>query len=536
MDPKSGYNMESGIYYSKRNPIALPTQQLDVTTFIFSHQQQQQHSQQLALVDSHSGLSLTFPALRHNVRAIAAGLHGLGIRKRDVVLVLSPNSIAIPCIHLAVLSIGAILTTANPFCTENELQKQAQDSGSVIIFAAENLVKKARATQLPIILIEGNPNAEGCISSLSFLLQSAINGFPSVDIKQEDTATLLYSSGTTGKSKGVISSHGSLIAGILSRDDRGAGDKVYLCTVPLFHVFGFFFALSCIATGNTTVVMRKFDLAEMLLNIQRYKVNSLPVSPPILVALSKSPFVSKYDLSSLQSIESGGAPLSRDTIDNFTALFPNVQVYQGYGLTESSGPVSFVKTKEENTRYGTTGLLAANIEAKVLDTVTGKALPPNHKGELFLRGPTIMKGYFHNEEETASTLDSKGWLKTGDLCYIDEEGFLFVVDRIKELIKYKAFQVAPAELEELLLSNPDIIDVAVIPYPDEEAGQIPMSFVVRKSDSNLCEEDVINFVAKKVSSYKKIRRVAFVTSIPKSPSGKILRKDLISEALSTSKL
>eukprot|EP00253_Pinus_taeda_P006910 PITA_06910 len=193
-------------------------------------------------------------------------------------------------------------------------------------------------------------------------------------------------------------------------------------------------------------------------------------------------------------------------------------------------------TDEENEHYGTAGLLAANVEAKVVDTASGKDMPPNHKGELWLRGPTIMKGYLGNDEATASTLDSEGWLKTGDLCYIDEEGFLFVVDRIKELIKYKAFQVAPAELEELLLSNPDISDAAVIPYPDDEAGQIPMAFVVRKSDSNLSKEDVINFVAKQVSPYKKIRRVAFVNSIPKSPSGKILRKDLIHQALSTSRL
>nr|ADE75597.1 unknown [Picea sitchensis] len=163
-------------------------------------------------------------------------------------------------------------------------------------------------------------------------------------------------------------------------------------------------------------------------------------------------------------------------------------------------------------------------------------MPPNHKGELWLRGPTIMKGYLGNDEATASALDTEGWLKTGDLCYIEEEGFLFVVDRIKELIKYKAFQVAPAELEELLLSNQEISDAAVIPYPDDEAGQIPMAFVVRKSDSNLSEEDVINFVSKQVSPYKKIRRVAFVNSIPKSPSGKILRKDLIHQALSTSRL
>lgn len=537
MDAKSGYSMERGIYYSKRDPIPLPTQHTDVTTFIFSHQQQQHQSQPIALVDAHSGLSLSYPALRQNVRAIAAGLHGLGIRKRDVVLVLSPNSIALPCIHLAIFSIGAILTTANPLCTEKEIKKQAQDSGTVIIFAPENLIEKARTTQLPVIVIEGNyTKAEGCISSLSLLLQSAINGFPSVDMKQEDTATLLYSSGTTGKSKGVISTHGSLIAGILSRDGMGPGDKIYLCTVPMFHVLGFFCTVCCVATGKTVVVMPKFDLGEMLWSIERYRVNFLPVSPPILVALNKSPIIRNYDLSSLQSIESGGAPLGRDTIDKFSALFPNVQIIQGYGLTESMGPVTFIKTKEENTRYGTTGLLAATMEAKVVDTVTGKALPPNHKGELWLRGPTIMKGYFGNDEATASTLDSEGWLKTGDLCYIDEDGFLFVVDRLKELIKYKGFQVAPAELEELLLSNPEITDAAVIPYPDKEAGQVPMSFVVRKPGSNLSEEDVKKFVAKQVSPYKKIRRVAFVTSIPKSPSGKILRKDLIYQLLSTSRL
>jgi OPC-8:0 CoA ligase-1 len=238
MDPKSGYSMDSGIYYSKRNPIPLPTQHLDVSTFIFSHQQQHQ-SQPIALVDASSGLSLTYPALRQNARAIAAGLHGLGIRKRDVVLVLSPNSIALPCIHLAILSIGAILTTANPFSTENEIKKQAQDSGSVIIFAPENLIKKARATRLPVILLEGNTNAEGCISSVNLLLQSAISGFPSVDIEQEDTATLLYSSGTTGKSKGVISTHGSLIAGILSREIWELGTRYIYAPSRCFMFLGF---------------------------------------------------------------------------------------------------------------------------------------------------------------------------------------------------------------------------------------------------------------------------------------------------------
>lgn len=476
------------------------------------------------------------------MRALAAGLHGLGVRKGDVVLVISPNSIAIPCIYLAILTIGAVLTTTDPISTETEIKKRVTDSKPVIIFTPANLINKIRATQLPVILIEAAKTEEGsggdCISTLNLLLQSDVNGFPPVDIEQEDTATLLYSSGTTGKSKGVISTHRNLIAmvcGALSRDDMKGG-KIFLSIVPLFHVFGFFYTLSRIAIVGTMVVMRKFDLAEMLSAIQKYRVNIVPVSPPILVAFNKSPIVANYDLSSLHLIACGGAPLGKDVIDNFTARFPTVQVQQGYGLTESSGSVSFTKTDEENRHYGTAGLLAANVEAKVVDTASGKVMPPNHKGELWLRGPTIMKGYFRNDEATASTLDSEGWLKTGDLCYIDEDGFLFIVDRIKELIKYKAYQVAPAELEELLLSNLEISDAAVIPYPDDEAGQIPMAFIVRKSDSNLSEEDVKKFVAKQVSPHKRIRRVAFVNSIPKSPTGKILRKDLIHHALSTSRL
>lgn len=542
MDRKSGYCRANGIYYSKRDPIDLPptTQHLDVTTYIFSHHPHDM--QQMAFIDASSGISLSYPALRHNVRALAAELHGLGVRKGDVVLVISPNSIAIPCIYLAILTIGAVLTTTDPISTETEIKKRVTDSKPVIIFTPANLINKIRATQLPVILIEAAKTEEGsggdCISTLNLLLQSDVNGFPPVDIEQEDTATLLYSSGTTGKSKGVISTHRNLIAmvsGALSRDDMKGG-KIFLSIVPLFHVFGFFYTLSRIAIVGTMVVMRKFDLAEMLSAIQKYRVNIVPVSPPILVAFNKSPIVANYDLSSLHLIACGGAPLGKDVIDNFTARFPTVQVQQGYGLTESSGSVSFTKTDEENRHYGTAGLLAANVEAKVVDTASGKVMPPNHKGELWLRGPTIMKGYFRNDEATASTLDSEGWLKTGDLCYIDEDGFLFIVDRIKELIKYKAYQVAPAELEELLLSNLEISDAAVIPYPDDEAGQIPMAFIVRKSDSNLSEEDVKEFVAKQVSPHKRIRRVAFVNSIPKSPTGKILRKDLIHHALSTSRL
>ncbi|KAK4845614.1 hypothetical protein QYF36_007098 [Acer negundo] len=206
---------------------------------------------------------------------------------------------------------------------------------------------------------------------------------------------------------------------------------------------------------------------------------------------------------------------------------------KGYGLTESTASVSRTIGPEECKRWGSAGKISGGIEAKIVDPETGKALPPRREGEIWIRGPTIMKGYIGDPGATSETLLKDGWMRTGDLCYIDEAGFLFVVDRLKELIKYKGYQVAPVELEQLLLSHPDIADAAVIPYPDEVAGQVPMAFVVRQLRSNLNQAQIMDFVAKRVAPYKKIRRVAFVNSIPKNPSGKILRKELRKVAVPT---
>lgn len=540
VDPKSGFCKANGIYYSKRYPVLLPPPHhpLDVTTYIFSLQQ---NMRQIAFIDGPSGNTLSYSALRHNMRAIAAGLHGLGVRKGDVVLVISPNSIAIPCIYLAILSIGAILTTINPLSTEREIAGQVKDSKPVIAFTLPHLLHKLRATQMPLILIQGSLESR-CVTTLHDLLQSDLRDMPFIDIRQDDTATLLYSSGTTGKSKGVLSTHRNFIASIAGNRVRyeTEGCKTYLCSMPLFHIFGLRFMVCSLAAGATIVMPPKFDMEEILRSIEQYRVTLLPTVPSVLVALAKSTGAHKYDLGSLQQISLGGAPLGKDVILSFNAKFPRIQIGQGYGLTETVGAIAYTnsdeESDEENRRTGTVGLLSDVVEAKVVDPDSAKSLPPNHRGELWLRGPTIMKGYFGNEHATASTLDSEGWLRTGDLCYFDEEGFLFVVDRLKELIKYKGYQVAPAELEELLLSHPEISEAAVIPYPDQEAGQIPMAFVVRSHGSNLSERDVINFVAEQVIHYKKIRRVAFTSSIPKNASGKILRKDLIEKNVPTSRL
>ncbi|KAG0472692.1 hypothetical protein HPP92_014131 [Vanilla planifolia] len=428
--------------------------------------------------------------------------------------------------------------------TAREISNQIADSSPVLAFTTRTLLPKLSATflNLPIVLLEDSRSADEDPRVVS-TIQDLISTSPTTTqsrpaVSQEDTATLLYSSGTTGKSKGVISTHRNLISMvqiILTRFKlEGDGQpETFICTVPMFHVYGLAaFATGLLGSGSTVVILSRFDLGEMLRAISEYGATYLPLVPPILVAMigAEKPL----QLGSLRRVLSGGAPLSRELIDGFREKYPAVEILQGYGLTESTGIGASTDSHEESQRYGTAGLLSPNTEAKIVDPETGEPLPVNRTGELWLRGPYVMKGYYKNPEATRSTLDSKGWLKTGDLCYIDDDGYLFVVDRIKELIKYKGYQVAPAELEGLLLAHPEILDAAVIPFPDKEVGQVPMAYVVRKGESELTEAEVMEFVGKQVAPYKRIRRVAFVASIPKNPSGKILRKDLIS--LATSKL
>ncbi|CAN1315442.1 Probable CoA ligase CCL5 [Linum perenne] len=532
IDPRSGFSQSNSVFYSKRNPISLPPNpSLDVTTFISS----QAHNGKTAFIDAATGRRLTFPDLWSAVDSVATHLsETMGIRKGHVVLLLSPNSMSFPIICLAVMSLGAIITTTNPLNTPREIAKQISDSRASLAFVDgenQDYLPRSGAKQ-PLI-----------VSRLSEMLTKKANRSGQrvrerVDL--EDTATLLYSSGTTGESKGVVSSHRNLIAmvqTVVGRFDPADGDQIFVCTVPMFHIYGLAaFATGLLASGSTIVVLPKFEMHEMLAAIERFGATYLPLVPPILVAMiyGSDQMRSKYNLGSLRSVLSGGAPLSKEVIEGFLEKYPTVRILQGYGLTESTGIGASTDSVEESRRYGTAGLLSPSMEAKIVDPESGKALPVNMTGELWLRGPSIMKGYFSNAEATSSTLDSEGWLRTGDLCYIDEDGFIFVVDRLKELIKYKGYQVPPAELEALLLTHPEITDAAVIPFPDKEVGQYPMAYVVRKAGSWIREKDVMEFIAKQVAPYKRVRRVSFIDAVPKNPSGKILRKDLIK--LATSKL
>lgn len=554
VDPRSGFCKSNSIFYSKRKAEPLPpNDSLDVTTFISS----QAHRGNIAFIDAATGRHLTYADLWRAVDSVASSLSDMGIRKGHVILLFSPNSIFFPVVCLAVMSLGAIITTTNPLNTTREISKQVADSKPVLAFTTRQLLPKLTGSPLSpnsVVIIDDDDDDVGQVPNNSsskkifpltlgaMMKRQPTGGRFREVINQDDTATLLYSSGTTGASKGVVSSHRNLIATVRTVLGRFVSQvaeepQTFLCTVPMFHIYGLAtFATGFLTSGSTIVVLSKFEMHDMLSAIGRYKVTYLPLVPPILVALANGAdqIKAKYDLSSLHSVLSGGAPLSKEVIEGFLDKYPTVGISQGYGLTESTGLGASTDTLEESRRYGTAGMLSPNMEAKIVDPDTGRALPVNQTGELWLKGPTIMKGYFCNDEATASTVDSQGWLRTGDLCYIDDDGFIFVVDRLKELIKYKAFQVPPAELEALLLTHPQIADAAVIPFPDDKVGQFPMAYVVRKAGSNLSETAVMDFVAKQVAPYKRIRKVAFIASVPKNPSGKILRKDLIQLATSSS--
>ncbi|XP_042516760.1 probable CoA ligase CCL5 [Macadamia integrifolia] len=524
---ESGFCPPTGIYHSKWvSPMLPQNPSLSLPSFLLLSLPLQILSKP-AFIDSTTGKSVTYGEFRSLITAAACTLRSLGVKKGDVVLVVSPNFLHFPLLVLGVMHIGAIFSTANPLHTRPELESQIQDSKPILILTTQEL----------------KPKLDGLISGPLLIVQSFIDDVlnhqshqtwesVNVSIHQLDTAALMYSSGTTGKSKAVVCSHGNLIAmSCLLRhvwDANGeACNDVYMCVVPLFHMFGLsMFVCGVLAARSTAVIVRKYSFEEMLIAVEEYQVTRLPVVPLIVVQLVRLSYGAKgVELGSLKEVICSGAPLGKDYMDRFIKCYPNIILSQCYGLTETNGPITLCNGVSGRLHVSI-GRLIPCVEAKIVDVQTGKPLPPLKYGELYLRGPPIMQGYFKNEEATAQTIDEEGWLHTGDLCFIDQCGLVYILDRIKELIKYKAYQVAPAELEEILLSHPEINDASVIPYPDEEAGEIPMACVVRSEISKVREAEIINFVACKVASYKRVRKVVFVDSIPRSPSGKILRRQL----------
>ncbi|KAG7578114.1 AMP-binding enzyme C-terminal domain [Arabidopsis thaliana x Arabidopsis arenosa] len=489
------------------------------------------------LINGPTGEVYTYADVHDISRELAAGLQILGVNQHDVVMLLLPNSPEVVLTFLAASLIGAITTSANPFFTPAEISKQAKASAAKLIVTQSRYFDKIKNLQNDGVLIvctESDIIPENCIRISELIMAGDLR--VNSDISPDDVVALPFSSGTTGLPKGVMLTHKGLVTSVAQQVDGENPnlyfnrDDVILCVLPMFHIYALNSIMLCsLRVGATILIMPKFEITLLLEQIQRCKVTVAMVVPPIVLAIAKSPETEKYDLSSVRMVKSGAAPLGKELEDAISAKFPNAKLGQGYGMTEA-GPVlamSLGFAKEPfPVKSGACGTVVRNAEMKILDPDTGDSLPRNKSGEICIRGNQIMKGYLNDPVATASTIDQDGWLHTGDVGFIDDDDELFIVDRLKELIKYKGFQVAPAELESLLIGHPEINDVAVVAMKEEDAGEVPVAFVVRTKESNISEDEIKEFVSKQVVFYKRINKVFFTDSIPKAPSGKILRKDL----------
>jgi acyl-CoA synthetase (AMP-forming)/AMP-acid ligase II len=515
----------SMIFRSPFPDVSVP--EIPLTDFIF--ERAQTRLDKPALIDGSTGYTLTYARLMENVRRVAASLAARGLKKGDVFAIYSPNCPDYAVVFHAVASLGGINTTINPVYTADEMAHQLGDAGADYLITTPQLMEKARdaieGSEVREVFLFGE--AEGA-TPLSQLLEGDADAAPRVSIDpREDIVALPYSSGTTGLPKGVMLTHYNLVANLLQIEGTGHAFEhdTLICVLPLFHIYGMNVIMNFgLYTGATIVTMPRFELEQALQIVERYGVTMAHFVPPIILALAKHPSLDRYDLSRLKTIFSGAAPLGEQVTLECTARL-GCFLKQGYGMTETSPATHMSPHDPSSARHGSVGVLAPNTECKIIDLETGAERGAGQEGEILVRGPQVMKGYLNRPEATARTIDAEGWLHTGDIGYADSDGYFFIVDRAKELIKYKGFQVAPAELEALLLSHPSVADAAVIPSPDDEAGEVPKAFVVRRDDVD--GETLINFVASQVAPYKKIRRLEFIEQIPKSPSGKILRRLLV---------
>ncbi|MFG2329592.1 4-coumarate--CoA ligase family protein [Streptomyces sp. NPDC048604] len=488
-----------------------------------------------ALIDGNGGpgaLTLSYAQVDAFHRRVAAGLAEAGVRKGDVLALHSPNTVLFPVAFYAATRAGASVTTIHPLATAEEFGKQLRDSAARWIVTVSALAETARrAAELAggVEEIFVCDTADGHRSLQSMLASTAPEPDLAID-PDTDIAALPYSSGTTGVPKGVMLTHRSIgtnLDQLAPLVPMAPGDRI-LAVLPFFHIYGLTALMNApLRKGAAVVVQTRFELDLFLGAIQEHRITGLYVAPPIVLALAKHPAVDSYDLSSLKYILSAAAPLDASLAEACRARL-GLPVRQAYGMTELSPATHAVPLTVADPPPGTVGKLLPSTELRVLSLDDpAKDAAPGEEGEVAIRGPQVMKGYFGRQDATDAMIDTDGWLHTGDIGRVDADGWLYVVDRVKELIKYKGFQVAPAELEALLLTHAGIADAAVIGVADEDGNEVPKAYVVRQPGTEpLTEDDVITFVAGQVAPYKKIRRVEFIDAVPKAASGKILRREL----------
>ncbi|KAF2278726.1 4-coumarate-CoA ligase-like protein [Westerdykella ornata] len=509
--------------------------------------------------------NLSLRDYRLYAQRLASGLLRSGLEPGDRVLLFSGNTLFFPVMVLGVIMAGGIFTGANPTYVVRELAYQLRDSGARYLVCAEGSLDTGLAAAKEAGLgadrififddgaatFEGRrverETPEGKIRHWTALLDSPEEGRAyswlelSTDEELDRVVALNYSSGTTGVAKGVMITHKNYVANCsqvihLNSQHPEYEEKVkrakYLCFLPMYHAMAqTIFCVNAPKSGFPVYIMPKFDFLEMLEAAQRFRITDLTLVPPVVVAMAKHPATRKFDLSSVETIGSGAAPLGREACEQLEALWPKgrINVKQGWGMTELTCAATTFHPAKKSESFSV-GELLANCEAKIVADDEGKVeVAQGERGEVWVRAPNVMKGYWNKPEATRETLTEDGWLRTGDVAYVDKEGHFFIVDRKKELIKVKGLQVAPAELEALLLDHPDVQDAAVIGVTIN-GEELPRAYIVPQSQERATPEvaeKIKNWLAERVSRAKRLEGgVHFIDAIPKNPSGKIMRRAL----------
>ena len=484
-----------------------------------------------ALVDGPSGMTVSYRLLAERVRGVAAGLAARGFGPGDVLALWAPNLPQWAGVALGAMAAGGTVTGASPASTERELATQLGDAGASVLVTVPPLVPAARsaaaAAGVRELVVLGE--ADGATPILDLLAAGPGPRRPGPDLDPATAVGLLpYSSGTTGLPKGVELTHANLVTSVrqVGRGLRiGEGDTL-LAVPPFSHIMGFLVTLAVpLCSGATVVTMPRFDPGQFLELLQRHRVTVLVGAPPMLRILTTHPLAAGADLGSLELLVCGGAPLTADAQRALSARLPGATVGQAWGLTETTVGLS-MPDRDAGSVPGTVGRVMPNTELRVVDPGTGRDLPAGRPGELLARGPQVMAGYRHRPEATAAMVDPDGWLRTGDLGLVDGEGNVVIVDRLKELIKVRGYQVAPAELEALLATHPAVADAAVLRRPDPANGEVPVAVVVPRPGAGPDPDELLAWVAERVAPHKRVRAVRFADAIPRTPSGKLLRRAL----------
>jgi acyl-CoA synthetase (AMP-forming)/AMP-acid ligase II len=475
------------------------------------------------LIDAAGG-ALTRPALDAEASRFARTLRGMGLPEGAVIGVFSPNSLEFVIAGYGILRSGYTFTPFNSSYKRRELLHQIRTSGASAVFVDRTLAAAIEEC--------GNEIGDCALIPLerSFWADASPAPF-GVDVDRErDVAFLPYSSGTAGMSKGVMLTQANLAAAVrqllFSFTDPFAANSTY-CFLPLYHIYGFNDVLNpALAGGGALHLRARFDMDDCLDTVERARIESLPAVPPILLAMLARPDLPKRDLSCVRWMSCGAAPLALATAHRIKEI-TGVRVRQGYGMTETAGIASANPLDRGWDTAASAGIPVMDCQIEIRDAVLGEqALPAGETGEVVMKGPNIMLGYYQQPEENARVLRD-GWFYSGDIGRLDELGRLYLVDRKKEMIKYKGFQVLPAELESVILELEAVADCAVVGAPDEEAGEVPVAFVSVVRGFELTEAAIRDHVGKQVAGYKQVRRIEFIERIPRSPAGKILRRELI---------